>query len=283
MTCACGHHHHHHAPRPVPGGREFALDRPLVSVTGRLICGDMSQMLLALDLLAEHVELSRTEPGNLRFDLVQGEDPMIWELNELYADETALQSHRERLGGSRWGRESREIGRDLIRKDVMPRIRPETPQDRAALARLLTRAFDGPAEARLVEALRGADDLALSLVAEAEGCIIGHVAMSPLRAAAPALALAPLAVHPAVRSRGIGQALVHAALAAFQDHAVVVLGDPAYYGRFGFAPADLESPYAGPHLLALGPRIPAGSPVAHAPAFAALAPQAASLGRGPRF
>ncbi|WP_199259339.1 GNAT family N-acetyltransferase [Paracoccus binzhouensis] len=269
MSCACGHHHNH-APPLARGGEEIRLEPPLVALSGRLICKDTAQMLLALDLLTEHVALSRAEPGNLRFDLAQADDPLVWELNELYADEAAFQAHRARLHGSRWGRESHGIERDFTRSEPAPRIRAEEPQDHAAIAALLTRAFGGAAEARLIEALRAEDSLALSLVAEAAGTIIGHVALSPLRAEAPALALAPLAVHPAVQSRGIGAALVRAALAAFDDHAIVVLGDPAYYGRFGFIPAELDSPYAGPHLMALGPQLPAGSRIAHAPAFAAL-------------
>ncbi|WJS85583.1 GNAT family N-acetyltransferase [Paracoccus sp. TOH] len=269
MSCACGHNHNH-APPIARGGEKIRLEQPLVSLSGRLICKDAAQMLLALDLLTEHVELSRAEPGNLRFDLAQADDPLVWELNELYADDTAFQAHRDRLRDSRWGRESHGIERDFTRAEPAPRIRAEGSHDRAAIAALLTRAFDGETEARLVEALRAEDSLALSLVAEAEGTVIGHVALSPLQAETPALALAPLAVHPAVQSRGIGEALVRAALAAFDDHAIVVLGDPGYYGRFGFTPAELDSPYAGPHLMALGPQLPAGSRIAHAPAFAAL-------------
>ncbi|MDQ7262809.1 GNAT family N-acetyltransferase [Paracoccus sp. PS-1] len=269
MSCACGHNHNH-APPVALGGEEIRLDRPLVSLSGRLICQDAAQMLLALDLLTEHAELSRAEPGNLRFDLAQAEDPLVWELNELYADEAAFQAHRDRLKDSRWGRESHGIRRDFTRSEPMPRLRAEMAHDRAAVSDLLTRAFGGKDEARLVEALRAEGSLALSLVAETEGTLVGHVALSPLRAEAPALALAPLAVHPAVQSRGIGEALVRAALAAFDGHTIVVLGDPAYYGRFGFAPAELDSPYAGPHLMALGPQLPAGSRIAHAPAFAAL-------------
>ncbi len=269
MSCACGHNHTH--PPPVaPEGETITLERPLISLTGRLICADTAQMLLALDLLTEHVALSRAEPGNLRFDLAQAEDPLIWELAELYADEAAFQAHRARLRNSRWGRESHGIARDFARAEPMPRLRPETPHDHAAIAALLTRAFGGPDEARLVGALREADELAISLVAEAAGTIIGHVALSPLAAEGPAFALAPLAVHPAVQSRGIGAALVHAALQAARDHSIVVLGEPAYYRRFGFAPVELASPYAGPHLMALGPALPPGSAIQHAPAFAGL-------------
>ncbi len=269
MSCACGQNHNH-APPPVLGGEEIPLEQPLVSISGRLICKDAAQMLLAMDLLTEHARLSRAEPGNLRFDLEQAEDPLIWEVQELYASDHAFEAHRSRLKGSRWASESRGITRDLKRENVVPRIRPELRYDHQQITELLTCAFDGSAEARLLDALRAAGDLALSLVAEAAGTVVGHVALSPLRATGPALALAPLAAHPAVQSRGIGEALVRAALAAFEDHTIVVLGDPTYYVRFGFTPADLTSPYAGPNLMVLGPRLPAGSRITHAPAFAAL-------------
>jgi predicted N-acetyltransferase YhbS len=209
-------------------------------------------------------------------------------------------------------------------------IRPEMPEDYAAVDHLLREAFGTPAEAALVAALRHSGDAQVSLVAIEEGQVVGHVLFSTLtiepipstatgtdsakapdsdtktdsvsdvesdaasnslasppadRTAAPgdmgissttsqaplgrdhtprgntsrlsALALAPLAVLPDFQRRGLGAALVHAGL----DHCrqretdvVIVLGDPAYYGRFGFSAAraaGLESPYAGDSFQAL--------------------------------
>ncbi|WP_062562191.1 GNAT family N-acetyltransferase [Paracoccus aminovorans] len=269
MSCACGHDHKH-SPPSLPTGEPIPLEPALVRLTGRLICADTAQMLLALDLLTDHVALSRAEPGNLRFDLAQADDPLVWELDELYADEDAFQAHRDRLRDSRWGRESQDIERDFTRSAPLPRLRAEVPQDHAGIADLLRRSFGGEDEARLVAGLRAAGDLSLSLVAESGGTIIGHVALSPLAADGPAFALAPLAVHPALRGRGIGSALVGAALRGLQDHSIVVQGDPAYYARFGFRPVELASPYAGPYLMARGPALPSGSRIGHAPAFAAL-------------
>ncbi|WP_134680697.1 GNAT family N-acetyltransferase [Paracoccus ravus] len=270
--CTCGHHHHHHdhPHQHAAEGVELALEPPLVALSGHLICADMDQMLLALDLLPDHVSLSRAEPGNLRFDLSQTEDPMVWRLDELFADAEAFAAHQTRMAASAWGERSRDIARAFDRINVLPRIRPEHPREGAAISALLRRAFDGEDEARLVENLRDHDDLALSLVADVAGTIIGHVAMSPLGAEGPAFALAPVAVHPALQGRGIGGALVRAAIATAPEHSIVVLGDPAYYRRFGFAPVDLASPYAGPHLMARGPALPAGSTITHARAFSGL-------------
>ena len=267
--CACGHHHHHHHDAAL-GGTEIPLTQPLIALSGHLTCADMSQMMLALDLLPDHVALSRAEPGNLRFDLSQTEDPLIWRLDELFADAEAFAAHQARTKASEWGQRSKDIARAFDRIEVLPRIRAEHPQEAAAISALLRLAFGGQDEARLVEMLRDQDDLTLSFVAEAGGSIIGHVALSPLQAEGSALALAPVAVHPAAQKRGIGDALIRAALDAVPGHTIVVLGDPAYYSRFGFKPADLASPYAGPHLMALGPALPKGSAITHAPAFAAL-------------
>ena len=94
-------------------------------------------------------------------------------------------------------------------------------------------------EARLVEALRASGRLSVSLVAVESEAIVGHVAFSPVTVSGVdgGVGLAPLAVLPAFRRRGIGAALireglVHAERAGFQF--VVVLGEPSYYGRFGF-------------------------------------------------
>ena len=133
-------------------------------------------------------------------------------------------------------------------------------------------------EARLVERFRADGDAALSLVAVEAEAVVGHVLFSRLRAPAAALALAPLAVRADRRRRGIGARLVRAGLDRAKREgwrAVVVLGDPAYYRRFGFRPEavrGMASPYAGPALMGLalaedglqGPRIE------HAPAFGSL-------------
>lgn len=270
-SCSCGHHHHHdNHHRTTATGTVVTLNPAPVALTGQLVCADMGQMMTALTLLPDHVTASRAEPGCLKFDLTQGDDPLIWNLSELFADEDAFAAHQTRTKASEWGLSSQGIRREFTTSPATVRIRPETAQDGAAIAALLRQAFGGDDEARLVDALRRDGDLALSLVAESEGVILGHIALSPVTADQPTLALAPLAVHPALQGRGLGAALTQSAMAAFADHGVVVLGDPAYYGRFGFASADLDSPYRGPHLMTAGPALPAGARIEHAPAFAGL-------------
>jgi len=127
------------------------------------------------------------------------------------------------------------------------RIRPERPDDVAAVSRINRLAFGQPAEDDLVVRLRAADRAALSLVADEEtGRIVGHILFSPVRLdpepPAPPVwwGLAPMAVLPARQREGIGSALVRAGLdraRAAGVTAVVVLGHPDYYPRFGFAPA----------------------------------------------
>ena len=122
-------------------------------------------------------------------------------------------------------------------------IRPETPADHEAVAQLLTDAFGGPAEARLVDLLRATDDYVpdLTLVADIDGEVVGHIAFSRVRVGEEtALALAPMAVAPTHRRSGVGTALARAALERAADRAeaaVIVLGHPEYYPRFGFVPA----------------------------------------------
>lgn len=124
-------------------------------------------------------------------------------------------------------------------------IRPERPEDHAAVAALHERAFGQPAEARLVAALRAAGAATLSLVAEEDGQVVGHVLFSPVSVddgagGWAALGLGPVAVRPERQRRGIGAALVRAGLAACRDNGhtvVLVLGHAEYYPRFGFRPA----------------------------------------------
>lgn len=124
--------------------------------------------------------------------------------------------------------------------------RPEMPDDRAAIAAVVAAAFGQDEVAELIDALRDAAALAISLVAVHDGEIVGHVAFSPATIETDAsidhaLILAPLAVAPDHQRRGIGSELVRAGLQACRqtEHDLAfVLGDPAYYHRFGFILAE---------------------------------------------
>jgi len=148
-------------------------------------------------------------------------------------------------------------------------LRSEAANDAGAVRALLIEAFGGPAEARLVERLRRDRDVVLALVAtEPVNGVIGYVAFVRLQIDPPggtlAIALAPLAVAISHRRRDIGSALVRAGiqrLTADREQIVFVLGDPAFYGRFGFSLEHANafaSPYQGPHFMAL--RIAASAP-----------------------
>lgn len=162
-------------------------------------------------------------------------------------------------------------------------IRPETPSDAGAIRAVNTAAFNGAQESALVDALRDDGDLVLSLVAAINDVIVGHVAFSRMRIehdgrTDPAIALAPVAVRPEHHRKGIGTALVKDGLLQLKkkgETIVFVLGEPEYYGRFGFRTepaAPFASPYAGPYFqsLALSQRAPSSGAVRYARAFAAL-------------
>jgi len=127
------------------------------------------------------------------------------------------------------------------RDDVM--IRAERPGDAAAIRSVHLAAFPSPAEGMLIDALRAAGHLTISRVAETRDGVAGHVAFSPVSVAAGArggLGLGPIAVRPRDQRRGIGSRLVVDALAEARRAGarfIVVLGEPAFYARFGFAPA----------------------------------------------
>ena len=130
-------------------------------------------------------------------------------------------------------------------------IRVARPADHAAIAQVITAAFGQTDEADLVAKLRADGDTVFELVAEEDGDVVGHVFVSRLWANRAELygALAPLAVLPARQGQGLGSQLVKSGLdyaREFGCHGLLVLGDPAYYGRFGFtaqAAAEVSTPH----------------------------------------
>lgn len=132
-------------------------------------------------------------------------------------------------------------------------IRYARSNDHAAIAAVVEAAFGRADEARLVEALRANGDVMFELVADEDGAVVGHILFSRLYADRDELiaALAPVAVRPDRQASGLGSALVRASLESAREFGawgVLVLGDPAYYGRFGFtaeAAARVAAPYKG--------------------------------------
>ena len=141
-------------------------------------------------------------------------------------------------------------------------IRPEIADDEEFIRQVHLLAFGQDAEAELVGSLRECGDARLSLVAERDRQIVGHILFSDVhivgdKTSIAALALAPMAVVPEHQRKGIGSQLVNTGL----DHCrhaghriVLVVGHPAYYPRFGFShelAAPLQSEYAGEAFMAL--------------------------------
>ena len=123
-------------------------------------------------------------------------------------------------------------------------IRAEEENDRSSVHAVNVSAFETPSEANLVDALREQVPHVVSLVAEDNGAIVGHIMFSPVSLSGhidvKVMGLAPLAVSPEHQRQGIGSALVHAGIEQVRKlgfGAVVVLGHPEYYPRFGFSPS----------------------------------------------
>lgn len=136
-------------------------------------------------------------------------------------------------------------------------FRPGEPEDRLGILAVQRRAFEEDAEAELVDRLIEGPEKTISMVADLDGMIVGHILLTELQGPEKALALAPLGVDPEWRDFLIGTELTNHALAKARGdgwHSVFVLGDPVYYGRFGFK-SDLarhvETPYPGPAFQAL--------------------------------
>lgn len=125
-------------------------------------------------------------------------------------------------------------------------IRAETPADIAAITDVTVAAFRNhplshQTEQFIVNALRAANALAVSLVAEAGGQVVGHIAFSPVTVSDGTrnwYGLGPVSVSPEHQRRGIGKALIHdglSSLRALGACGCALVGDPGYYARFGFS------------------------------------------------
>lgn len=153
------------------------------------------------------------------------------------------------------------------------RIRQETPTDASAIEVVIVAAFfdarhTGHNEQFIVKALRKSGELTLSLVADDNGTIVGHVAVSPVMISDGTsgwFGLGPISVLPERQGRGIATRLMEHALAGLRKlgaSGCVVLGDPNYYSRFGFGPeASLVLPGVPPEnfmAISFNGLLPAG-------------------------
>ena len=158
------------------------------------------------------------------------------------------------------------------------KIRPEAQTDNATIEAVTIAAFlnaqhTSHTEQYIVDGLRKAGRLALSLVAEKDGEIVGHVAVSPvvISDGTPSwFGLGPISVMPQYQRQGIGSKLMREALSQLRElgaRGCVVLGDPRYYGRFGFkAEAGLVLPGVPPEYFmasAFGSVLPRGTVAYH--------------------
>ena len=144
----------------------------------------------------------------------------------------------------------------LYVSDTHTLIRNEERKDGAAVHALNVAAFETPAEANLVDALRQQARHVISLVAEENFAVVGHIMFSPVKLSGHSelliMGLAPMAVTPEHQRNGIGSALVRAGLEQCKElgcGAVVVLGHPEFYPRFGFSPSasfDISCEYEVP-------------------------------------
>ena len=158
-------------------------------------------------------------------------------------------------------------------------IRMEQNQDIPAIHSLIQAAFQDAqhtshTEHLIVEALRHAQALTISLVAEVEGRIIGHVAISPVSISSGATdwyGLGPVSVLPDMQRQGVGSRLIGAVLTKLSKESAagcVVLGEPEYYQRFGFKaePSLVLAGVPSEYFMALSfnKDVPSGNVVYHA-------------------
>lgn len=133
----------------------------------------------------------------------------------------------------------------MIIMDIL--IRHERKNDYDKIRKINDLAFGQENEGKMIDALRKTSDYnyLLSLIAESENKIMGHILFYPIkiknkREEFTVLSLAPMAVHPEYQNKGIGRKLVERGIDIARENgysAVIVVGHPKYYPRFGFTPA----------------------------------------------
>ena len=86
----------------------------MIRLSGSLICTTHAQARAVMMSLPDHLRLTRAEPGCLSFDVVETDDPMIWQVDEAFIDRAAFEAHQTRAAASDWGRQTADITRDYV-------------------------------------------------------------------------------------------------------------------------------------------------------------------------
>lgn len=139
----------------------------------------------------------------------------------------------------------------MVTNQKLPnQIRPESPADHQKIHAVVSAAFGRADEARLVDLIRQRDQALVSLVAEIDGEVVGHVMISPVTVSSQSAqaygGLAPLSVLPSSQHQGVGSDLMRQAIASAKDlglAALFLLGHPGYYPRFGFQASHIDNEY----------------------------------------
>ncbi len=84
----------------------------MITLSGRLICANATEADLVREHLADHLRLTRAEPGCLSFNVVPTDDPLVWQVDESFTDRAAFEAHQARMRGSAWYKATAHLKRD---------------------------------------------------------------------------------------------------------------------------------------------------------------------------
>ncbi len=87
---------------------------PQVSLSGQLICRDDDELTTVFAQLPRHIKLTRLEPGCISFEVSQTDNPLVWQVDELFANEDSFTAHQLRVSESEWGRATARIERRYV-------------------------------------------------------------------------------------------------------------------------------------------------------------------------
>lgn len=91
-----------------------------VQVSGQLVCRNREEALIVIEHLADHVALTRAEPGCLSFEVRRVGDSLVWQVEERFTDAQAFSAHQRRTRASEWGRLTSGIDRRYVTGETPP-------------------------------------------------------------------------------------------------------------------------------------------------------------------